>query len=92
MQEILERAERLGFDVGEIRGARNAGAAASRAAEPELLVRWQGFGEACDTWEPFDVIAAAVPVLVRNYLLGLPESRAAVRRELLVRLQDATDA
>jgi hypothetical protein len=40
----------------------------------QLLIRWSGFSELENTWESLDALMLQVPRLVKEYVLGLPDS------------------
>ena len=53
----------------------------------ELLVRWEGFDDDSDSWEPISSLYKDVPVLVRDFVLSCGDDpRTLPLREAFARL------
>ena len=72
LRESLQHDDGSSFRVQDIISWRK-----QQRQEVELLVRWVGFDEATDSWQPFATLAQDVPDIVRNYCnLHMQEANA----------------
>lgn len=83
MKDILSRAEMGAFTIDTIVAWRRAQDAAAPCPF-ELQIRWLGFDDAADSWEPLDSVAADVPALCDDFVRRVTDVPA--RREMLHRM------
>lgn len=53
-----------------------------------FLIRWAGFDEAEDSWEPLEMLKQDIPTMLKNYVLAIPDE---TKRRAIMRLIDPKD-